>query len=62
MKKVSLEEMRQEKKLQKDFLEKFLNEHLLLPNFTHSDRVMVAKLMKQQYKEGFLNGMKLTNQ
>ena len=59
MKKVSLEELHQKKKLQKDLLQKFLNEHLLSPNFTFSDRKMVAKLMQQQYKEGFLNGMKI---
>lgn len=56
MKYVKLETLRKEKKLQKDFLDKFLREHLLSPNFTPSDRTMVAKLMKQQYKEGFLNG------
>lgn len=41
-------------KLEKDFM---IND--LLQRFTHRDRVIIARLMKDNYKEGFLNGMKI---
>ena len=41
-------------KLEKDFM---IND--ILKRFTHRDRALIAKLMKENYKQGFLNGMKL---
>ena len=41
-------------KLEKDFMI-----HNLLTSFKHRDRMIIAKLMKENYKEGFLNGMKI---
>lgn len=33
-------------------------EYLTSTRFTMRDRHLIAKLLKQQYKEGFINGMK----
>ena len=38
----------------KDFM---INE--ILQGFTHRQKSLIAKLMKENYKEGFLNGMKI---
>jgi len=35
--------------------------YLLSTKFTRADKALIAKLLKQQYKEGFINGMKLRN-
>lgn len=37
-------------------------DYLLSTRFTVKDREVIAKLLKQQYKEGFLNGMKFVNE
>jgi len=33
--------------------------YLFSTRFTFSDRKLIAKLLQQQYKEGFINGQKM---
>jgi hypothetical protein len=42
---------------QKEIIINYLNS----TKFTVLDKALIAKLLKQQYKEGFINGMKLRN-
>jgi hypothetical protein len=42
---------------QKEIIMNYLNS----TRFTVLDKALIAKLLKQQYKEGFINGMKLRN-
>lgn len=46
--------IKENQKRQKDFM---IND--ILKRFKHRDRQIIAKLMKENYKEGFLNGMKI---
>jgi hypothetical protein len=46
--------IKENRKSQKDFM---INE--ILQKFTHRQKALIAKLMKENYKEGFLNGMKI---
>ena len=46
--------IKENRKSQKDFM---INE--ILQGFTHRQKSLIAKLMKENYKEGFLNGFKL---
>jgi hypothetical protein len=49
--------IKENKKRQKDLI---LNH--LIAKFSKEDRLLIAKLMQQEYREGFLNGMKINNQ
>lgn len=49
-----IDSIKENKKHQKDFI----IDHLI-SKFTLEDRILIAKLLKQQYREGFLNGMKM---
>jgi hypothetical protein len=55
MKSSLVQSIRENKKNQKDLI---LN-HFLTHRFTHQDRLLIAKLMKQEYKEGFTNCYKM---
>lgn len=46
--------IKENRKLAKDFMI-----HQILVKFKYSDRLLIAKLMKDNYKEGFINGMKI---
>jgi len=50
---------KKKEKTQKEILNNFLIDGLLSPRFNQQDRVMVAKMMQDQYKQGFLNGYSL---
>jgi len=49
----------QGQKEQREILEEFLTSRLLSNRFTREDRILVAKLMQLEYKQGFLNGSAL---
>ena len=49
--------IKENKKRQKDLI---LNH--FTASFSKEDRLLIAKLMQQEYREGFLNGMKISNQ
>ena len=46
--------IKENRKSQKDFMTTEI-----LQGFTHRQKSLIAKLMKENYKEGFLNGFKL---
>lgn len=37
----------------------FIHGRILPPHITFQDRVLIAKLLKQSYRDGFLNGMNI---
>lgn len=53
-----VDSIKENKKHQKDFMVS----HFLTHKFTHEDRLLIAKMLKQEYKEGFINGSKLKHE
>ncbi len=54
-----IQSMKENKKFQKHLLTDECMEHFASPKFNTEDRKMIAKLRKQDYKEGFQNCFKM---